>query len=309
MIDRIAQSTIDLLVAGHSDVARTVARLVRAAVLIVGDPVVLYQFEGHQLHLPLSHPLPVYRALYPKYDTNLTLIAKLLSEKSPDMSVVDVGANIGDTAAALRHAGSFPIVCVEGEPGYVQLLRMNTQSMASVSIAPVFIGPPGLRGRIQAGRGTARVVDVDGARTLPTIDLERLAMQYPAAQHAGLVKIDTDGMDFRIILDNLGWLVGHTATVFFEYDPGLAGMAKSDLHAFWDRLGVAGYRSILLFRNTGEFVRGLNLGEGPTAITRACAPFTSNDSSRYLDICVFPANSEAVADVAASLLGPHLPRP
>jgi FkbM family methyltransferase len=288
MISRIAQ-TIENQISGPSKSwRRLVVRAARRVLLLFVDPEVQYAFEGRRLTLPLSHPLPIYRAKHPMYDANLAPIAAALLARDPEMTVIDVGANVGDSATALALVGEFPIVCVEGEPAYLRFLRLNTRSMPWVSIAPTFIGDGELLGNIRVHRGTARIQRSSFGSSLPSSTLESLEQGHPPASKTRLVKIDTDGMDFSIIEQNLPWLSSHRSAIYFEYDPGLAGMREGDLERFWEHVRNAGYAAALLFRNTGEFATAISIDKS-TSPRLACEPFLGRASKRYLDICIFPA--------------------
>lgn len=73
-----------------------------------------YQIGKYKITLPPRHKLDLYQHLYHNYDKKLPLISKRIKEKYAEMTIIDVGANIGDTAVALRNIIDSPIICVEG---------------------------------------------------------------------------------------------------------------------------------------------------------------------------------------------------
>ena len=91
--------------------ARLKAAIQARRILVrLGDPTVRYRVGAVELELPLSHELPFYQHDHPRYDRQLGAIAAELGGP-----VVDIGANVGDTAAAIRAESDVPILCVEGD--------------------------------------------------------------------------------------------------------------------------------------------------------------------------------------------------
>jgi hypothetical protein len=67
-----------------------------------------------QLLAPAEHKLDVYQALYPLYDKRFPLLSKIVSNRRPTSTLIDIGANIGDTVAQCRLAGcSSKIIAIE----------------------------------------------------------------------------------------------------------------------------------------------------------------------------------------------------
>ena len=99
---RLAERVERAILAGNPTTLAGRAKLkaaIRARQLLVrlGDPTVRYRVGAAELELPLSHELPFYQHDHPQYDRQLGAIAAELGGP-----VVDVGANVGDSAAAIR---------------------------------------------------------------------------------------------------------------------------------------------------------------------------------------------------------------
>ena len=99
-----------------------------------------YRIGSVELELPLSHELPFYRHDHPRYDRQLGAIAAELGGP-----VVDVGANVGDTAAAIRAESGVPILCVEGDPRFFALLERNARMIGGVELEHAFVEGPARR--------------------------------------------------------------------------------------------------------------------------------------------------------------------
>jgi len=241
-----------------------------------GDPLVRWSIDGIELLLPLSHELPFYRHDHPLYDR---AIGRIAAEAGGP--VVDVGANVDDTAAVIRSRTDAPILCVEGDGRFFALLGRNAPQLQPVELEHAFVEAPAW-GRVQRGRGTARVVGVSGSEpqtqtALRTKPLAQILEEHPSFAEPALVKLDTDGFDVPIVLANLQLLARTRPVLFFEYDPHLG--ATPDV---FERLRDIGYRRMDVYENTGEHVRTVEL---PGDIHDE---YVGHRGARYADVCVRP---------------------
>ncbi len=54
--------------------------------------------------------------------------------------MIDVGANVGDSAIVVRTKSHIPVLCVEGDPRFLRYLTPNTAHCGDVEIAPYYVG-------------------------------------------------------------------------------------------------------------------------------------------------------------------------
>lgn len=278
----LAERVLRAILDGDPATLRGRARLkaaieARRLLIRLRDPLVRYRIAGIELLLPLSHELPFYRNDHPRYNEAVGNIAAQLGGP-----VVDVGANVGDTAAAIRAVTDVPILCVEGEERFFWLLELNAQRLdPSPELERSFVEAPA-QGRVEAARGTARVLA--GEDELPSAPLARILEQHADFADPALLKLDTDGFDVPILLANLE-LLGHlTPVLFFEYDPYLGAEP-----VVFERLREVGYRRAHIYENTGEFVRTVELGEEDIH-----SPYVGHRGSRYADVCAFTDDREGL---------------
>src|SRR5690242_13782082 len=89
-----------------------------------------YRIGRFRLTLTRDHALPKYQARFSTYDRFLSVLAKHLE---PQGTVVDVGANVGDTLAAIASASpGLHFLAIEPDPVYSSLLRENVTRMRAV---------------------------------------------------------------------------------------------------------------------------------------------------------------------------------
>ncbi len=241
----------------------------RRLLIGAGDPLLTWRIGEIDLLLPLSHELPFYRHDHPLYDRAIGVIAA--EAAGP---VVDIGANVGDTAAEIRAHTDVPILCIEGDDRFFALLERNADQLAPVELERAFVETPS-RGRVVRGRGTSHVAGGDEA--MEPKPLARILAEHARFTRPALVKIDTDGYDVPIVLANLELLERTKPVLFFEYDPYLG--ATPDV---FEQLRAIGYRRLDVYENTGEHARSIEL---PGDIHDE---YVGHGGARYADVCVRP---------------------
>jgi FkbM family methyltransferase len=274
MRGRLPGRLVEAILQNSPATARGRARLkvliaLRRLLVRAGDPLLTWRVGAAELLLPLSHELPFYRHDHPLYDR---AIGRVAAEAGGP--IVDIGANVGDTAAEIRAHTDAPILCVEGDERFFTILSRNAPQLQPVELEHAFVDAP-RSGRVERGRGTARLVA--GGDAVVAKPLARILDEHPKFARPALVKIDTDGMDVPIVIANLELLERVKPVLFFEYDPHLG--ATPDV---FERLHEIGYRTMDVYENTGELARTVEL---PGDIHAA---YGGHGGARYADVCVRP---------------------
>ena len=301
----LAQWTLDagLQLEGAGGLRRLGREAVRAArkvQLRLHDPLVTYRIGQVALRLPLSHQLPYYRRRFPQYSSSIGRIGATVQHKYPNLSLIDIGANVGDTVAIIRHDAHYPILCVEGSMAILPLLHSNVDPLGDVEIEAAFVG--GTSGPVAASLriadGTAHLaVGGPDQRALLLWSLDEIILRHPKFDSAKLVKSDTDGMDCQIIAGAVDYLARARPALFFEYDPDLTARAGATAIRVFDVLEVTGYRYALVYDNTGDLMLLLDLRDR-RLVSDLDAYFCGRNGFRYADICAFHATD---SDLALSL--------
>ena len=248
----------------------------RHALVRSWDPLLTWRVGAADIVLPLSHELPFYRHDHPLYDRPIGLVAAEVGGP-----IVDVGANVGDTAAEIRSQTDAPILCIEGDDRFFALLAENARRIGGLELEHAFVDAP-TGARVKRRAGTVRLVPpsnslLQGLEAVAGKPLARVLEEHPAFAEPALVKIDTDGMDVPIVLANLELLARVRPVLFFEYDPHLG--ATPDV---FERLREIGYRRMDVYENTGELARSVEL---PGGIHHE---YSGHGGARYADVCVWP---------------------
>ena len=237
-------------------------REIRRLRLFVSDPAVYFSLGTYNLRLPLSHELPFYRRKFPDYATNLGKVSFHVRRKYPDLTMIDIGANIGDSVAIVRSYGDIPVLCLEGEPRFFRLLKENTLNLPTVEIEQTFIGAPGDHvDSIDAHRGNAQVLlgPKPGGASICTLT-EALA-RHPRFATAKLLKIDAEGFDCRIIAAEISLLKANKPILFFEYYPKCSELVGQKPFPVFTTLSSLGYSMVLIYQNVGSYFMSLTLDQ------------------------------------------------
>ena len=194
--------------------------IIRRMVNVGSDPLVRAKIHGAEMILPISHMLPRYVALHPYYDTALPALAKFLLDQLPAnqaLSVIDVGANVGDTAVLIAHAcgkDHVRITCIEADKAYLPLLRENTKDLkVTVYEAIAAAETNEVNADIVRAGGTSSVVA--GGNKHRAIKLDDLT----ETSTANLIKIDTDGFEYEVIRGLRRTLAERGPMIFLEFAP------------------------------------------------------------------------------------------
>ncbi|MBD1869054.1 FkbM family methyltransferase [Cyanobacteria bacterium FACHB-471] len=258
-----------------------------------------HQVGTFALMLPSDHNLDAYQATWKRYDKALGYISQITFKKYPNSTAIDIGANVGDTAALIRtYNKNVPLLCVEGNPEFLFYLETNAQQIGNVKIAKCFIGNDNKEvdaEKISSHGGTTSVLEAvkSGAKhSIPMQSLATLFQSYSQFRTSKLLKIDTDGYDFQIIQSSLEILKTHQPILFFEYDIFVTPNGERESLLTLQALTEIGYEKFIIYDNFGNYLLSLTAMDGDrfydlNAYLRSNHKKSGRAVVYYLDICAF----------------------
>jgi FkbM family methyltransferase len=292
MIQQMAQIILDrtLSTRDKSIIAKIERRVLMYARrgLIGADPLVTYRLGRFELRVPTSHNLPYHQMGLPDYSMNIGRLSRCVKEKYPDLHFIDVGANVGDTAAVVRDLSHFPILCIEGDERFFEILTMNASVLGTdLHLVKAFVGPgTSVAASVLRQGGTARI-EPGGSQTIYTERLTEILANHPEFRRSKILKIDTDGFDVEVLRSSLDWVSEARPILFFEYDPYLLEQSGTkDPISMFQQLRAAGYRSAIVYENVGDYVMTLPL-DNTSLVEDVHDYFRGRAGKRYADICAF----------------------
>ncbi len=237
-------------------------RAVRQLRLALSDPVVTFPLGRCRLCLPLSHELPFYKKSFPEYALNLGRVSFHVSQKYPDLTMIDVGANVGDSVAVVRMFSEHPILCIEGEARFFELLTENTRNLPDIELEQTFVGAVGdhVTG-IHMERGNAQVRLGSAPTQAGICTLSDALARHPRFATAKLLKLDAEGFDCKIIAAEAEFLKRTKPVLFFEYFPKSCETAGHEPFVVFSQLSDLGYFTLLIYQNFGQYFMSLSLDQ------------------------------------------------
>jgi FkbM family methyltransferase len=188
-----------------------------------------------------------YRAQSRLYDRFLPVLSRHL----PKGWIVDVGANVGDTAAAIAKEGDNPIVCVEGNDEFYPLLVRNTAGL-QVRCIYAIAGTGSYGGTLVRSGATARLKRSEAEIGAVRLD-DLLNNSGVPSNEVVLIKTDTDGYDADALLSAERTIRTSEPLLFWE-NYFVDRVEERDLDSLYNAIAAWGYRYIWVFDNFGNLM-------------------------------------------------------
>jgi FkbM family methyltransferase len=216
-----------------------------------------YQYDGFSILLPMEHRLPTFQRQHPKYDRFLSHLVRHITQRS---TIIDVGANCGDTLAAMVSvAANHKYVCIEPDDLFFSYLLANIERMRRVHVdldveaVQAMVGK-NIRNASLEGKGGSKHAVV-GTGSLNAVPLDELIVSSEAGPPIRLLKSDVDGFDYDVIDSASELLVRDAPVLFFECQIDSA-LQKVGYENSIKKLESYGYANWIVFDNFGEVMLG-----------------------------------------------------
>lgn len=294
-----------------TNLSRFIARAQLAIDLALPDKPVRRQVRGIDMLLPRKHVLPHFVRAGSPYAENLVELGVRIREAEGDLCLLDIGANVGDSALLVLDRAPGTAVCVEPDPEWLTYLEANVGDRPNIAVEPsVLLGPDADLDAplaiVHQAIGTSQVTRAEEGSGLPAITTDELLRRHPQLEKVRLIKTDTDGYDVMLVPHLVTTFAASHPVVFFEYDPRPTRIATPELDpvALWQYLVDAGYEQAVIWDNGGRLI-----ASAPTAdLTEMCAVLDQPEKERgygFWDVAVAhrddPVGLEVLAAVAAGV--------
>jgi FkbM family methyltransferase len=260
------------------------------------DPVVRVKVGDRYLYVNTSHALPQYTANFPYYDTALPRLCAFLERKRGYLTLIDVGANIGDSVSSVASKVSGTFLCIEADTKYVNPLEMNVKGIDSVTIETVLVSD--VEEELSVGFvqtcGTSRLArtsSADRSRSMATT-VDKLVQKHPAFARTNIIKVDTDGYDYKVIRGSSALIREANPVIYFEFSPEhLKLVAGEDPISIFDFVSKRNYSNALFYDHTGLPLMTIKTAE--TATISMLLNYASIKGGFYYDVLLFHDSQEA----------------
>lgn len=214
----------------------------------------IYFDETFLIILPRKHPLRAIRHKHKNYDRFLPILA---SNLDANKTIVDIGANIGDTLIAMCSKNDLSkYICVEPVREYYEILQQNISLNPSIdnkriTTLNVAISDKREQVNILSKSGTGFQQNSCGKK-VSAFPLDDII----SSETVALIKIDTDGFDWKVLRSGQKIISRLTPVLYFEvqidnimslnfYMEELSKLLKMEYHFFF-------------FDNYGNFLYACN---------------------------------------------------
>jgi len=229
---------------------------------------------NHPVVLPPEHDLPFYQRRDPTYDAYAAAVLAAIAGDSGRTLVIDLGANVGDTAvAALTAAPAIDVIAVEGDPRFVEYLRRNLADFGSrVTIVDGFVGPVGAAATFarHGSTGGFQAGSADASYGVTSWAAPETLLEGSETYDRVVWKSDIDGFDIHLLVDHWAAIDDRCDVLWFEYDPVATLGNHDDIDALVTLLETSG-RRLHVYDNLGrelvELEPGIATGTGLRTLT------------------------------------------
>jgi len=211
--------------------------------------------HGQPVTVNFGYTYPYLARKFPLYNQPLLeLVYQAFVAKGSPISLVDVGAAVGDTVL-LVEANCPGMVdtfhCVDGDPEFYGYLKSNLgkKGNRTLHFALVSSSPGEERALVRTHSGTA---SAQGEQYVTACTLDSL-LASSDRKRVDVIKIDVDGFDGRVLAGATATLASQAPSVIFEWHPILCRQTGNSWLQHFEVLREAGYTRFVWFTKFGGF--------------------------------------------------------
>lgn len=256
----------------------------------------------YELLVNRSHVLPFYIKHHPQLNKNLARVAAFLQKNIPDITIIDIGANVGDTVCYIKNEVDAAIICIEGSDFYYSLLKKNIAQFNNVEAYKLYLGEKSeiISASVDVAAGTSEVKTSSSSHApmqkiqIDTLD-DFISKNVKEPGKIKLIKIDTDGFDMKIIKGATKHLKNVKPVLFFEYDTVLMKQENERGIDTLQLLQQLGYQEVFFYDNFSRFIVSLPLQNisGIQQMHNYICNYLG--AFQYYDLCIFHADDSNLA--------------
>lgn len=234
--------------------------------------------NGRKIILPPGHLLSIYNRLYPKYDR---FISRLVKNVAKNQSVVDIGANVGDTLVRMMsHNNSLKYYSIEADDYFFKFLKKNVEKsplykLNKVTLIKKLVGMNLVGNLSKTTTGTKSLIENKiGMRSQKLDEI----IKKNNIKNIGLIKVDVDGFDYNVLLSAMYNIKKYKPILFFEY----MSLNETGYISLIKKLKKIGYKNWTVLNNYGEFILKKNSYIDVLKLIK-----TSTKNKIIIDICCY----------------------
>jgi len=257
------------------------------------------QLGKFSLAVNTRNPISIHYSRHPNYGSELARLSKAIFQKYPSLNVIDIGANIGDTAAIVKNSVDVPMICIEGDAYCFSFLEKNITQFQNVLAFNQFLGEKDetIPARLEKSSWNTTIIpDPQGdSASLQLNSFDTFASKNSLTGTYKLIKIDTEGFDVKIMRGASGFIDAQKPVIYFEYNRhNMNQIGEEGIDTLlW--LKDKGYRHILFYEDGGQFILSASL-EDNHVIRQLHHWIGKSKGVYYFDLVVFHESDNDIAE-------------
>ncbi len=237
----------------------------------------------------------------PQVNSQLGRLSLCISHKYPDLIVIDIGANVGDTIAVIKTAIDIPVIGIEGDPISYRFMEKNVAQFTDVFLIKEFLGEKKETVKVELEKTgwNTTLVPVKGSNSGQAISLKTLDAVLMEkgleSRNLKLLKIDTEGFDTIILRGATDLINNHHPVLYFEFNKSNMNAINEDGLSTLFSLEKFGYRTIIFFDNKGRYLLSASISDVGLITQLHHYADEKNSEIAYYDVCLFHETDKDIA--------------
>jgi FkbM family methyltransferase len=259
---------------------------------------IFQKFEEYAIELTPDHLLPAYQKNHPKYDRFLPVLVTYLER---GCVIVDVGANVGDSLAAMAEKNKVAsYICIEADELFFQILEKNVITIKKqlqelkVETLQALVGKA-ITGVVLEGKDGSKHAVLSKTGQIASRALDEILAGKSSIR---LLKSDVDGFDYDVIDSAMGLIQKHKPILYFECQYENENQMAGYLSTL-NQLTKVGYTDWTVFDNFGAKILRTKSEEMVGQLIAYIWQQNTHKTTRtiyYLDILVVQESDSVIID-------------
>lgn len=264
---------------------------------------VTVKIAGFDFVINSNNPLHNWYTKFPDYNAELVRVAEAVFKKYPEMGVIDIGANVGDTLALIKRKLDVKFVCVEGDPFIYKYLKRNSVQFNNTVTLNFFLGDQNGEAVFiteKEGWNTTLIPVQDSAGLkISIVTFDKIMGNIHNILDYKLFKTDAEGFDTKIIRGALGFIRKVKPVICMEYNRENMDKISENGLLTLNLLADIGYETILIYESMGRFILSASLSD--KKLIKQLHEYIEGKKAAisYFDFCLFHKCDD---DIAASFV-------
>jgi FkbM family methyltransferase len=235
----------------------------------------------------------------PTANMQMGRLAQLVQNKYAKSTMIDIGANVGDTIAVVRCKTTMPIIAIEGDAFSFSFLQKNVAQFKEVITICEYLGEEKKAMQVtmeKEGWNNTIIPAAEGnvVVNLKTVD-DVIEENNLGKTDIKLLKIDTEGFDTIILRGCNKTIKQNNPVLYFEYNgENMNTIGENGFNTLM-QLKHFGYNNIHIFDCIDNLILTTTLNDTSTLQQLHNYAYTKNTMIPYFDICIFHTNDDDLA--------------